>query len=252
MAVIGSIDNYHVRFVAALKKNQQAEIKPWGGIGLSALSWFPYVFLYKVRFPYGNDIMYAKSSQWTSPAWLGRPSYLLYLMALLRERMGVCEMTVKHTRLCYWIARPAKPGVQSSNTSRVRFTVISHTPMRSRFYHTHIMYERNWNDCCLVNLIFSASHVFEIRNLRHCVDESWWTSHLKKHDLVTVWWTMLLLCCYNCYCMQQRYDVTQFDYVLWRHTMHEWVMNIHFQNLNRPRAIHKHDPQPLETMGRVW
>ena len=27
--------------------------------------------------------------------------------------------------------------VQSSNTSQVRFTVISHTPVRSRFYHTH-------------------------------------------------------------------------------------------------------------------
>ena len=26
--------------------------------------------------------------------------------------------------------------------------------------------------------------------------------------------------------------------------MHEWVMNIHHQNLNRPRAIHKHNPHP--------
>ena len=60
-----------------------------------------------------------------------------------RERMGVCEMTVKRTRLRYWIARPPKPGVQSNNTSRVRSTVISHTPMCSRFYHTHIMYKRN-------------------------------------------------------------------------------------------------------------
>ena len=54
--------------------------------------------------------------------------------------MGVCEMTVKRTRLYYWIARPAK---QSSNTSQVRFAVISHTPMRCRFYQTHIMYKRN-------------------------------------------------------------------------------------------------------------
>ena len=29
--------------------------------------------------------------------------------------------------------------------------------------------------------------------------------------------------------MQQHYDVTQFEYVLWRHTMHEWVMNIHYK-----------------------
>ena len=24
------------------------------------------------------------------------------------------------------------------------------------------------------------------------------------------------------------------------------------QNLNHPRAIHKHNPHPLKTMGRVW
>ena len=148
--------------------------------------------------------------------------------------MGVCEMTVKRTRLCYWIARPAKPGVQSSNTSRVRFTVISHTPMRSRFYHTyhhtfitHIMYKRYWDDFCLFNLIYFALHNFQIRNLLHCVDESCETCHLKRRDLVTVWWTKLLLCCCHCDCMQQHYDVTQFEYVLWRRTMHEWVMYIH-------------------------
>ena len=44
--------------------------------------------------------------------------------------MGVWEMTVKRMILCNWIARPAK---QSSNASRVRFTVISHTPMRLAF-----------------------------------------------------------------------------------------------------------------------
>ena len=43
------------------------------------------------------------------------------------------NMCVIKARLCHWIARPAKPGVQSNNTSRVRFTVISHTPMRSRY-----------------------------------------------------------------------------------------------------------------------
>ena len=34
-----------------------------------------------------------------------------------RERMAVCEMTVKRTRLCYAIARMAKPRVQSGNTT---------------------------------------------------------------------------------------------------------------------------------------
>ena len=53
--------------------------------------------------------------------------------------------------------------------------------------------------------------------------------HLKRRDLVTVWWTRLLLCCYHCECMQQHYDVTQFECVLRHHTMHECVMNIHHQ-----------------------
>ena len=59
-------------------------------------------------------------------------------MSLWWERMGVCEMTVKRTRLWYWIACSAKPRVQSSNISRVCFTVMSHTPLYSRFYHTFI------------------------------------------------------------------------------------------------------------------
>ena len=144
-------------------------------------------------------------------------------------------MTVKRTKLCYW--RPAKPGVQSSrsreckssNTSRVRFTFISHTPMRSRFYHTHIMYKRNLEHFFLVNLIYFGLHIFQIHNLLHCVDESWWNTPFKETWLVTVWRTMLLLCCYHCDCMLQHYDVTQFECVLWRHTMHEWVMNIHLK-----------------------
>ena len=54
-------------------------------------------------------------------------------------------------------------------------------------------------------------------------------SHLKGRYMVTVWRTVLLLS--GCYCdsTHQHYDVTQFEYVLWRHTMHEWVMNIHYK-----------------------
>ena len=55
------------------------------------------------------------------------------------------------------------------------------------------------------------------------------TCHLKRRDFVTVWRTMLLLCFYRCDCLQQHYDVTQFECVLWRHTMHEYVMNIQYQ-----------------------
>ena len=40
---------------------------------------------------------------------------------------------------CYWIALPASPDVQSSNT--VRFTVISHTPVRSRYSNNQAQME---------------------------------------------------------------------------------------------------------------
>ena len=162
--------------------------------------------------------------------------------------MGVCEMTVKRTRLCYWIARPAKPGVQSSNTSRVRFTVISHTPMRSRFYHTHIRYQRNWDGACLVYLTYFPLRIFQIRNLLHCVDESWWKIPFKE----ATWWRCGGRCC--CY-------VITIVTALWCHavcirivTSHNAWMGYEYSlpNLNRPRAIHKHNPHPLETMGCVW
>ena len=42
--------------------------------------------------------------------------------------------------------------MQSNSTSRVRFTVISYTPVQSRFDHTHIVYRRNWDSSCLVKL----------------------------------------------------------------------------------------------------
>ena len=165
--------------------------------------------------------------------------------------MGVCEMTVKRTRLCYWIARPAKPWVQSSNTSRVRFTVILHTPMRSRFYHTHnIMYKWNWDDFCLVNLIYFALHIFHIRNLLHCADESWWNMPFKemwRGDGVADDAVAMLL------------PLWPHAAALWRHafwirivTHNAWMgYEYSLQNLNSPRAIHKHNPRPLETMGRV-
>ena len=60
------------------------------------------------------------------------------------------------------------------------------------------------------------------------------TCHLKGRNMVTVWRTVLLLSCYDCDSTHQHYDVTRFEYVLWCRTMHEWVMNIHYQNLNRP------------------
>ena len=55
------------------------------------------------------------------------------------------------------------------------------------------------------------------------------TCHLKGRDMVTVWRTVLLLSCYDYDSSHQHYDVTRIEYVLWRRTMHEWVMNIHYQ-----------------------
>ena len=55
------------------------------------------------------------------------------------------------------------------------------------------------------------------------------TGHLKGRDMVTAWRTVLLLSCYDCDSTRQHYDVTRFEYALWHPTMHEWVMNIHYQ-----------------------
>ena len=47
--------------------------------------------------------------------------------------------------------------------------------------------------------------------------------------MFAAWRTVLLLGCYDCDSTHQHYDVTRFEYALWRRTMHEWVMNIHYQ-----------------------
>ena len=80
-----------------------------------------------------------------------------------------------------------------SNTSRVRFSIIPHTPMRSRFI-THILCVNGIEMAFLgVNLIYFPLHIFQIRNLLHCLDESWWNMSFKETRLlVTVWRTMLL------------------------------------------------------------
>ena len=117
---------------------------------------------------------------------------------------------------------------------------------------THIMYKRNWNDWCLVNLIYSASHIFQICDLLHCVDESWWNVPFKETRLgegVADDAVAMLL------------PLWLHAWALWRHTVWIRIVTSHnawmgyeysTQNLNRPRAIHKHDPHPLDTIGRVW
>ena len=138
--------------------------------------------------------------------------------------------------------------VQCSNTSRVRLTVISHTPMRSRFYHIHTVYKRNWDASCLMNLTqqsYLKSHIFQIPNLFHCVAESWWNMPFKgtRHgngiaDAAVA----------------KPLRLWQHATELWRHAV--WIRTVtshnawmgyeySFPNLNRSRAIHKHDPHTL-------
>ena len=157
-------------------------------------------------------------------------------------------MTVKRTRLCYWIARPAKPV---TSVECVSLSFCTH-PVRSGFYHIHIVDRRNCDGSCLLNLTQESCIFFKFVICSIALLNLGETCHLKGRGMVTVWCMVLLLCCYDCESTQQHYDITLLEYVLWRHTMHEWVMNIHYQNMNRPRAIHKHHPHPLETMGHVW
>ena len=134
-------------------------------------------------------------------------------------------MTVKRTRLCYWIAWLAKQGTP------VECVPLSfHTHPCVLAFITHIL-RINGIEMTFVWLIpYTLSYIFfkfaicfvALVNLGE-------TCYLKRRNLVTAWRMMLLLCCYHCDCMQQHYDVTQFEYVVWRHTMHEWVMNIHYK-----------------------
>ena len=218
---------------------------------------------------YMGDVKLRNSPQWILHCHWGMIKYWATFLALIVVRMPSHFRTNKAQRPClplkdinYYLSNFISPPANSlggpfkclysknawclrndsethetvllldcttGEVCRVRFTVISHTPMRSRFYHTHIMYKRNWDYFCLVNLIYFALHIFQIRNLIIALINLGEACHLKRRDLVTVWWTMLLLCCYHCECMQQHYDVTQFECVLRRHTMHEWVMNIHYK-----------------------
>ena len=138
-------------------------------------------------------------------------------------------MTVKHMRLCYWIARPASPECNPvTPVECVSLSFCTHPCFLA--FITHILCI-NGIEMTFVWLIwYTLGYIFfkftvcfiALMNLGE-------TCHLKRHSLVTVLPTMLLLCCYHCDCMLQHYDVTQFEYVLWHHTMHEWVMNIHYK-----------------------
>ena len=152
---------------------------------------------------------------------------------------------------CYWIALPVSPVVQSSNTvSCVSLTVLSHTPVRSRFYHIHIVYKRDWNGSFLMNLTqkskyFSNSQFVPLR----------WV--LVKH---AIWGTRHGNGVADC-AVAKLLRLWQHASALWRHAVWIRIVTSHsawigyeysLPNVNRPRAIHKHNPHPIETMDQVW
>ena len=86
-----------------------------------------------------------------------------------------------------------------------------------------------WDDLCLFHLIYFALHIFHIWNLLLCIDESWWNMPFKEtrlgdgvaDDAVA----MLLPLWLHAAALWR----TQFEYILWGHTMHEWFINIHYK-----------------------
>ena len=87
-------------------------------------------------------------------------------------------------------------------------------------------------------------------------------SHMAREHWLEVFWILLMGSRYR----SAHWDLwngTMWQHALasWRHTA--WIRTVtsynawmgyeySLQNMNRPRAIHKHHTHPLETMGRVW
>ena len=125
-------------------------------------------------------------------------AYILYGTKPSASTQTLCWLYSENARVCgkwQWNAQDCVTGLHDRRSREcnpvtpvecVSLLFRTH-PMRSRFYHTHIMYKGNWYNFCLVNSIYFALHIF-------------------------------LIC----------------------------------PRVIHPRAIHIHDPHPLETMGRVW
>ena len=124
-------------------------------------------------------------------------------------------------------------GVQSGNTSLSAFHChFAHTRAFSLLSHTcYVQTEFRWvlsNDLNAKKVIHTYIF-FKFAICSIALLSLGETCHLKGRNMVTVWRMVLLLSCYDCDSTHQHYDVTRFEYVLWRGTMHEWVMNIHYQ-----------------------
>ena len=70
-------------------------------------------------------------------------SLFLFPWAIVKEIISISSLCAlpKSIYIYIYMLFHRRSCVQSNNTSRVRFTVISHTSVRSRFYHIHIVYK---------------------------------------------------------------------------------------------------------------
>ena len=171
----------------------------------------------------------------------------------------------ENARVCakwHWNARDCVTGLLDRRSREcnpvtpvesVSLSFRTHTHVRSRFYHIHNVYKRNWplsNEFNTKQLLVVT--YFSIGNLFHCFADSWWNMPFKgtRHgnDVADG-------------AVAKRLLLWQHASALWRHAVWIRIVTSHnawmgyeysLQNMNRARAIHKHDPHPLETMGRVW
>ena len=149
----------------------------------------------------------------------------------------------ENARVCakwQWNARDCVTGLHSQ-LRRSCNSVTQSRAFHCHFAHArafsllsiHILHKRNWNYFLLMDLtqtnVARNYTFFKFATCFIALLSLGETCHFKGHDMVTVWRRLLLLSCYNCDSTRQHYDVTRFKYVLWRRTMHEWVMNIHYQ-----------------------
>ena len=106
------------------------------------------------------------------------------------------------------------------------FSLLSHTFCVQMEFRWLLSNEFNTKNLLVVIFL-------RIRHLSHCIAESWWNIPFKGTQHGNGVEDGAILSCYDCDIMHQHYDVTLFEYVLWRRAMHEWVMNIHYQNMIR-------------------
>ena len=147
-------------------------------------------------------------------------------------------MRVKCTRLCYWIA-------QFSNTCRVRFTLILHTPMHSHCYHIHIVYKWNWDGSCLMNLTQKVTHSYIFFKFAIALLSLGETFKGTRHGIgVAVGAVAKLL-----WLWQHASALLRHPVWICSVTSHNAWMEYSLPNLNCPRVIHKHILPPSKQWG---